>query len=398
VLRDLVVSGWPPAYGNAGGAEFILRTPVAYYLPAAVLGKIFGLRHADFLLFLWTAVGVFLFLLIAFSTARTKRHVGIGAIVIVLFSGMDVFGTKRYFLDHPDLTEHLEWWAHLFQYSSNTTQLFWVPNHALPGWLMAALIYKHWRNPNFFRIAPIAFAVTPLWSPLVTIGLAPFAIALAVLHLRPSTWRANVIPWVWVASFITFAATAYYLVLDSSRIGSRWITSGVFSYDALLLLYTKFVLFEFGLLALAICLIRRNLLITLSVGVLLVLPLYAFGPGNDLAMRASIPALTILCLAAIDALSDMDWSARPQIVMPLLLCLTFGAFTAIHEIARAILVPRWSAQLGRNLLEASHGMPAHYVARLSPVLAHIMRPPQRVPGLQVQQLSTLTSSGQSSKK
>lgn len=382
VLRDLVVSGWPPSYGTVGGVDIILRNPIAYYLPAALLGKLLGLERADFLLFIWTALGIALFFVIALSAARTARHVVIAIAVIVFFSGMDVFGTERYFLDRPSLTEHLEWWARIFQYSANTTQLFWVPNHALPGWLVGALIYKHWRNPEFLKIAPIAVVASALWSPLVTVGLAPFAILIAAHHLRQKTWRSGVLPWSWLGLLATFAATGYYLVLDSASIRSGWTAGFVKSPDWLAMLYLKFVLLEFGFLALAIWFVRRDVLIAVSVLVLLALPFYMFGPGNDLAMRASIPALMILCLAAVDALSQLNWSERPKLVIPLLFCLTFGSVTAFHEIARAVLFTRWPPALNRNLIEASRGgTPAHYVARLSPLLARVMRPPQPVPGL-----------------
>lgn len=383
VLRDLVVSGWPPSYGTTGGVDIILRTPVAYYLPAALLGKALGLELADFLLFLWTALGVGLFFLIALSSTRTARQIVIAILVIVFFSGMDVFGTERYFLDRPGVTEHLEWWPRIFQYSANTTQLFWVPNHALPGWLVAALIYKHWRNPEFMKIAPIAIAVTPLWSPLITIGLAPFAILITAHHLRQNTWRSAVLPWAWLGALTTFAATGYYLVLDGASIRSGWTAGFVNSLDALANIYVKFVLLEFGFLALAVWLIRRDVLIVVSALILLALPFYMFGPGNDLAMRASIPALMILCLSAVDALSQVNWSERPTQVIPLLFCLTIGSVTAIHEIARALLFSRWPAALHRNVIEVSRGLPAHYVARLDPLLGRAMRPPQPVPGLSV---------------
>jgi hypothetical protein len=246
---------------------------------------------------------------------------------------------------------------------------------------VAALIYKHWRNPEFLKIAPIAIAVTPLWSPLVTIGLAPFAILIAVHHLRQNTWRSGVLPWSWLGVVTTFAVTSYYLVLDSAGIRAGSTVAVVKSFDGFSTLYLKFVLLEFGLIAMAIWLIRRDVLIAVSVLVLLALPFYMFGPGNDLAMRGSIPALMILCLAAVDALSQVNWSERPTLVMPLLVCLTFGSVTAIHEIARAVLFSRWPPALHRNVIEVSRGLPAHYVARLDGLLARAMRPPQPVPGL-----------------
>ena len=379
VLRDLVVSGWPPTYGAIEAVDTILRAPVAYYLPAALLGKALGVEWADFLLFLWTALGVGLFLVIVLSQARTPRQVVIVVAVVVFFSGMDVFGTDRYFLDRPGLTEHLEWWARIFQYSANTTQLFWVPNHALAGWLVGALIYRHWRDPEFLKLAPIAIAVTPLWSPLVTIGLAPFAIFIAAYHFRQNTWRAAVLPWAWLGAITTFAATAYYLMLDSTTVRSGWTIALIKPLDQLAAQYLKFVLLEFGLVAAAIWLIRRDVMLAATVVVLLAVPFYIIGGGNDFAMRASIPALMILCLAAVDALLRVNWSERPKQVIPLLLVLAFGSITAIHEISRALLFSRWAPDLSRNLIEVSRGMPPHYVARLSPLLARLMREPQAVP-------------------
>ncbi len=383
VLRDLVVSGWPPTYGAIGGIDTILRAPVAYYLPAALLGKVFGLGAADFLLFLWTALGVGLFFVIALSSARTPRQVIIVIVVVVFFSGMDVFGTERYFLNRPGLTEHLEWWARIFQYSANTTQLFWVPNHALPGWLVAALIYKHWRNPEFLKIAPIAFAVTPLWSPLITIGLAPFALFIAAHHLRQNTWRPAVLPWAWLGVLVTFVATAYYLMLDSTTVRSGWTIALIKPLDQLAAQYLKFVLLEFGLTAAAIWLIRRDALLTASVAVLLAVPFYIIGGGNDFAMRASIPALMILCLMAVDALLQVNWSERAKVAIPLIVCLTFGSVTSIHEIARALLFTPWAPNLRHNLIDVWRGTPPHYVARLNPLLARLMREPQAVPGLRL---------------
>ena len=42
-----------------------------------------------------------------------------------------------------------EWWARLFQYSGHVTGLLWAPTHALPAWLVALLLLRHWRTPGF---------------------------------------------------------------------------------------------------------------------------------------------------------------------------------------------------------------------------------------------------------
>ena len=46
VLHDLVASPWPVGYGLLEGKETLLRAPVAYFLPAALLGKWAGLPMA----------------------------------------------------------------------------------------------------------------------------------------------------------------------------------------------------------------------------------------------------------------------------------------------------------------------------------------------------------------
>ena len=69
------------------------------------------------------------------------------AAVVVLFSGLDIIGSllddgPRFRTDW-NITTHLEWWAGKYQYSSMTTQLFWVPNHALGGWLIIGLLFRN---------------------------------------------------------------------------------------------------------------------------------------------------------------------------------------------------------------------------------------------------------------
>jgi len=47
VLHDLVASRWPVGYGLINGEESLLRAPVAFYLPAALVGKAAGLAASS---------------------------------------------------------------------------------------------------------------------------------------------------------------------------------------------------------------------------------------------------------------------------------------------------------------------------------------------------------------
>src|SRR6202050_5096800 len=157
VLHDLVAGRWPVGYGDLDGKESLLRAPIGYYLPAALLGKWAGLSAAHLTMALWTALGTSLFLLQVLSLTPPRAGVALMTVaLIVLFSGLDVIGNllnEPRFIISWDIVRHLEWWAGSYQYSSMTTQLFWVPNHALGGWLMIGMLCRDDRG-------------TPLASPL----------------------------------------------------------------------------------------------------------------------------------------------------------------------------------------------------------------------------------------
>ena len=61
VLHDLITYHWPVIYSAPEhGPVKMLVYYVGYWLPSALVGKIFGWKTANFFLFLWTWLGVFL--------------------------------------------------------------------------------------------------------------------------------------------------------------------------------------------------------------------------------------------------------------------------------------------------------------------------------------------------
>lgn len=368
VLRDLVVSDWPPGYGKMDDFSLILRAPTGYFMPAAALGKIFGVAHADFFLWLWTVLGVALFLALLPLPTRSPFRLGAALVVILLFSGMDIVGIVVTGQPLPSLTSHIEWWVKLFQYSSNTTLLFWVPNHAIPGWIAAALFFRHWRTPAFPAFSPMMLAVLPLWSPFALIGIAPLMLLPAALAIREGSWSRLGVPYILPAAGI-FLITALYLTLNVHQIPSRWVLPKVEQAGSSLdffIVYTVFVMMEFAVLALILWRLQPGAPLFVSIVILLLLPLWSFGPGNDFVMRSSIPALTILCITALLCF-DRKISQTNRIAAPALaLILALGAETPVHEIARALVADRWQPDIERSLLDTQHGIPpAHYVGQLN---------------------------------
>ncbi len=357
VLHDLIVGQWPISYAEISAVKVILRAPIGYYLPAALLGKFVGVNVAHFLLFLWTVVGVALFIHVATENLHSWKK-ALAYLLLISFSGMDIAG--YFFMIDLFSAEHLEWWAHNFQYSSNTTLLFWVPNHALPGWLIAVLIYRRAHQANLIYILPTLIMSCLLWSPLTAIGLIPFALYSLWHQGRLIDWRRLLANPTWAAVLLAIVL-AMYLTLDISGIP----TGDSIKFDAeFYRLYLQFIILEFALLLYLLWCLRITAISVIAGLTLVLLPLFSFGQANDLVMRASIPALMVLCLFTMDIMLN---AKRIEAVHIWVIAILFiGAITPTHELIRAIVMPRWSPYLTYNLLEMNAGnLPAHYFGHLN---------------------------------
>ena len=232
------------------------------------------------------------------------------AAVIVLFSGLDIIG---YLWRAPhaaapwDITRHLEWWARSYQYSSMTTQLFWVPNHALGGWLTIGLLCRGERHTPLDSMWPIIVVAVELWSPLAALGVVPFVLWRMAARLAREPGARLLHPRVWAPALAVGLAVAAYLTLDAGRIPRGWTLGG--SGTGLpgiamgLLHQAQFFLLEAGFIGIAMLAVRRSSQVVLALGVLALLPLASFGAANDLVMRASIPGLAVLAIGACLALT-----------------------------------------------------------------------------------------------
>lgn len=394
VLRDLAQLSWPIGYAQPGGIDWVLRFPSGYYLVPAGLSQVFGggENQARILLWLWTVVGVFLFLTLLCSSVRDFSDrgwvaIGVALSVCVGFSGMDALGQWLTLQGWPALGDHLEWWVGInFQYSSNTTLMFFVPNHALAGWLAALIVWRHQRS-GLAGLPAIALMLgVELWSPLVAIGLLPFLLGVAWLG-RTDSWRTDVLRLEFIGCGLLAGLVGAYLTLGvSSRDGAAPVADDpglAFSVMEFMI----FTLLEWALLAWVVGRkIRPRWVFVVAVIELLLFPFFHFGPGNDLVMRGSIPALTLLMLVVIEFLLVRGhfFIQRRRVVV---LMLMVGLVTPLNEFYRNTFFHRvdYMSQ-GRHFVEIS-GTPWHYVARFDPGhwLWRWMAPPVMVPAGQTLQ-------------
>lgn len=319
LLKDLVDYPWPVFYDYYGVAIGLVYY-VAYYLPPALLGKLGGIFLANQALVVWTLAG--LILSVFWFALLIKRSLVVGLSFFLLFSGLSSIGfLLRFYTPFellagaPDLNTapwqtHPALWAAVWQYSPHVRGLFWVPQHVLPGWLITGLVLFILETTTTRRSLLFLWALSALWSPFVTIGLAPFF--LADLLPRPQSHLADRLR-VYLSlangcGLVLFGLMAVYyatkvtpitpVLNQGMRIGlSLAELAPRDGWLRVLLSYLLFCLLEFGVYFL---LDRGNAVKnrpTLRWSYWLVLlwlaglPLLVLGQHNDLTMRASIPAL-----------------------------------------------------------------------------------------------------------
>jgi membrane-bound metal-dependent hydrolase YbcI (DUF457 family) len=117
---------------------------------------------------------VALFFCANFGGSRQRKLAA--ALIFAFASGLDVLGLLLRQGSLPWPMQHIEWWAGGMQYSSNSTLLFWVPNHGLPGLDRGAWLWRFRDDPRFLARLPMLFLPVMLWSPLVAVGLLPLAV------------------------------------------------------------------------------------------------------------------------------------------------------------------------------------------------------------------------------
>ena len=326
VLRDMSVNPWPFVYTVRAEPD-LLRAPIGMFLFPALAAKALGSRAADITLLVQNSLLVGTLLALGSTLFDTRRARTIALATIIAFSGLDALG-RMFF--RGGLSDHIENWAYL-QYSSTITQIFWVPQHALAGWL-GALAFLLWRSGRL-RPGP-ALALLPLaalWSPLGLLGAMPFVALAGVRTLMAGRLRPADIMLPALATLLSLPALLY-LASAGDGVGVRLMAIAPLQWGLFELLEMLVYVAPVALLVRAPRFGRDTLaLLTLW---LLALPFVQIGWSTDLMMRGSITALTILAVMVADALIH-----TPRTRAPLILLLAIGAVTGVTEIRRALVNP-----------------------------------------------------------
>jgi hypothetical protein len=338
VFHDLINFNFPVYYTQPdSGPIKMLVYYVGYWLPSVLVGKVLGWQAANFALFLWTWLGVILVALHLASALKTSPVKS--TLLLIFFSGLDVLGTLFFAKDYPTLLPpitHLEIWSGSLQYSSFTTQLFWVFNQAVPAWLCITVIMES--NNSLFEKQEQAPALQILlWSlcfffaPLASIGLFPYVL---IELFKQTDFKSPFKNLRWeqlLAAIVIFLLSAFFFSANNAA-QQRGLNPIPFSD------FIAFFLLEGGLLWLVLAPSKYRDPRWMVTGILLaIIPFIQLGSGRDFVMRASIAPLLYLMLMTGETLFHPSTSRFSLITRySLLALLALGSLTPLYEINRSI--------------------------------------------------------------
>jgi hypothetical protein len=335
VLRDLTSYAWPFAYPEAAGTS-VLRAPLGMYLLPAIVGKAFGGAAADMaMLFRHSAMLAILLALgsILFSTGRAR----LGALtVFIAFSGLDIVGQLiASVATGESMPDHLEFWSGI-QFSSHITQAFWVPQHAMAGWI-AALLFLLWKDRRLpLGIFLAAVPLVGLWSPLALMGALPFAALAGARTILDRALRPAdiLLP---AATTVLVLPGLLYLAAGGGAVGIHLVALPIGQWALFELVETAPFIAAVVVLGVQGRAARATLVTV--VACLFIMPFVQVGDSVDFTMRASIPALAILAVMtaqAIQSVSADDDRRRRVWRAGLIAALAIGSVTGLFEIRRSL--------------------------------------------------------------
>lgn len=328
VIRDVEMDGM---IQNRGMSYYI-----GFWLPAALIGKVFGLGIGLYAQVIWAVIGILLFY---FGICYVKKRILIWPLLVfIFFSGMDIVGN---YLTGSDIfalsqTSHLEWWSK-FQFSSMTTQLFWVYNQAIPAWLITIFLYLQKKN----RYMIFLLSTAMLYCTMPFIGLLPLCIYW-IFSRRYEKIKKEYWSW-WIKDTFTMenilggGAIGFFSFLYLIKSGGTDESTYFPMNNGGWLVYIVFLLVEIGGMCIALYQHqKRNILYYILIVWFCLCPILPVYGGANFCMRASIPALVMLYVLFIQSFETACREKHKTQFVGMAMVFFLGAVTPLYEINRNI--------------------------------------------------------------
>jgi len=337
IFLDLMNNSWPVLL-KQGESSYYLVYYLGYYIMPALFGKIGGLAWLEIANVIQVYIALMLVWFLFLIHAPFKRPLVL-LLIFIFWGGLDLFGSYVFYQEYShQFGEFPEWWAGAsnFQFTGFSDLLYWVPQHALGGWLTTLLCF-YVLQKKMWRIMPFVVALSLLWTPFATIGLLPF---LLIAFFQQNSWKSKI---EWCTSrfgllallLLTIFALFYSASLFDQPFKWQWEKMG---QDEFIPRYILFLILEIGFTSAVFIWGRKSLPKTLyyfgclAIAYLVLCPHLYVGVFSDFAMRSSVP---MLCSLFLISMIIFEKFYSPKISGILFLYLLLCSYSAISDVYRA---------------------------------------------------------------
>ena len=333
---DLVTHQLPVYYAEQ---QTYLCYYTGYYLPSALLAKVFGIEMCRYFSFIWSVFGMWLVFL-WISTFTRKNIIGLLTIVLLFANAWFFIKLLMYF---AYFQEHLQpYYIQLNHFKLITSSLIknyaWATQHTIPACLGVCVLIENFRHKTDLKYLLLMLLSTMFWSPLTTVGLFPFVAFYFFKNAKNLLSSVYTKDLVFMSILIlSFSPLLLYFVstegIHENNTEFIWQT-GVSSWWIFYLIYAISNFIIWGIL-LNYCDNKYKTLWKIAVIFPCLIAIYRIGIYNDFNIRVSFPSFFMLSiLVGISVVEKMKLKTLMGIGILILLCV--NSLSSFNHIANSI--------------------------------------------------------------
>ena len=320
---DLITHQLPVYYSDQ---KTYLCYYTGYYLPSALLAKVFGIETCRYFSFVWSVLGISL-VFCWISTFTHKNIIGLLAIVLLFANAWFVIKLLMYF---EYFQEYLQpYYIQLNQFKLITSSLIknyaWATQHTIPACLGVCVLIDNFRQKTDLKYLLLMLLSTMFWSPLTAVGLFPFVafyFAINIKNLFSSKSIKDLIFMVLLILSFT-PLLLYFISTEGIHVNNTefiWQTS----VSSWWIFYLVYAISNFIIWGLLLNYLQNQYKILWIIAVIFpcLTAIYRIGIYNDFNIRVSFPSFFMLSiLVGISAVEKMKLKSFIGVGILLLLLL-----------------------------------------------------------------------------
>ncbi|EFB75046.1 hypothetical protein [Subdoligranulum variabile] len=335
----------------------------------ALVGKFTNYDVGQTTMMFWFACGIFLVCHILCNVLEEeKKHwytIFVVFVVLMLFGTFITPMSGIYKVLEPEaMGDGIHWFTSelRIQYTSNLMLMRWVTPQFVPTALCVALLVQYRKKPAIWGLilAPLA-----IYSTFTFVGMAFLMLLLFLFDLLAQAKKERLTFFKSLFSLENIAALFVALLLlayiacnylqskpESANLGFKIVDYRQYP-DLFILFHLAWLIWVYILWLRE----RKNRLLYASMISLFLIPFMAMGKWGDFCMRASVPALEILCILVA---KELLWSLREKkiyLTVGLVLCLLFTSVGPLKEIDKSFDQTNWGE---RNYLIKYDGIEEYF--------------------------------------